>query len=123
MRKQRGQSAVEFALMAPIIFLLIFGMIYGGIMFMDYLNFNNYARTIAREVSLASTEKEREDLKKKYNAYKDKAAGVYKVSVNVEDDSEDVTVTINFTRERSFLIMPDNFSIVYSMKLEEPEEG
>lgn len=90
---------------------------------MDYLNFNNYARTIAREVSLASTEKEREDLKKKYNAYKDKAAGVYMVTVEVTDDSEDVTVKINFTRERSFIIMPENFSIVYSMKLEEAEEG
>lgn len=121
MRKQRGQSAVEFALMAPIIFLLIFGMIYGGVMFMDYLNFNNYARIIAREYSLASTE-EKKSLMQKYENYKDMAAGVYLVTVNVEDDSEDVTVTIHFTRERSFLMMPKEFNIVYSMKLEETDE-
>ncbi len=90
---------------------------------MDYLNFNNFARTVAREVSLTTNTTERAKLIEKYNKFTDKAAGVYKVSVNVEAPDEDVTVTINFTRERSFLIMPDNFSIVYSMKLEEPEEG
>ena len=89
---------------------------------MDYLNFNNYARIIAREYSLASTEQERENLKTKYNTYKDKAAGVYLVTVEVTDDSEDVTVKINFKRERAFLIMPEEFNIVYSMKLEETDE-
>lgn len=121
MRRQRGQSAVEFALMAPVVFLLIFGMIYGGIMFMDYLNFNNYARIIAREVSLASTEKDRQALKDKYNKFTDKAAGVYLVTVNVDYDEEDVEVKINFTRAESFLMMPKEFNIVYSMKLEETD--
>ena len=121
MRRQRGQTAVEFALMAPIIFLLIFGMIYGGIMFMDYLNFNNYARTIAREVSLTTNSTDRAELVKKYNGYKGEA-GVYLVTVEVTDDSEDVTVTINFTRGNSFLVLPKEFNIVYSMKLEETDE-
>lgn len=122
MRRQRGQSAVEFALMAPVVFLLIFGMIYGGVMFMDYLNFNNYARTIAREVSLASTDKDRKALKDKYEKFKDNAAGVYLVTVNVNYDEEDVEVKIKFTRAESFLIMPKEFNIVYSMKLEETED-
>ena len=118
MRKQRGQSAVEFALMAPIIFLLIFGMIYGGIMFMDYLNFNNYARTIAREVSLASADR-RPEIIDKYNDYSDEA-GVYKVLFNVEtQDNEDVIVTVQFRRGNSFLILPEQFDIVYRMKLED----
>ena len=118
MRRRKGQSAVEFALMAPIIFLMIFGMIYGGIMFMDYLNFNNQARAIAREVSLASTEKERQNLKKKYEEFKDKAAGVYAVSFRVNYDEEDVTVEVNFSRKESFIIMPQYFEITYTMKLE-----
>lgn len=123
MRRQRGQSAVEFALMAPVVFLLIFGMIYGGVMFMDYLNFNNYARTIAREVSLASTEKDRELLVKKYTSerYQKMGVGVYEASVNVKTDEEDVTVTIHFSRKESFLMMPKEFNIVYSMKLEETD--
>ena len=85
---------------------------------MDYLNFNNHARTIAREVSLAQTEDARNILMEKYNRYQDEFAGVYKVSVNVDCDSEDVTVTVNFKRGNTFLMMPEEFNIVYSMKLE-----
>ena len=119
MRKQHGQSAVEFALMAPIVFLLIFAMIYGGIMFMDYLNFNNQARTIAREIALATSESDRKNLISKYNSITDVSAGVYKVSFIVDTDSEDVIVTVNFWREKAFLIMPQEFNINYRMKLED----
>lgn len=121
MKRQKGQSAVEFALMAPIIFTLILGMIYGGVMFMDYLNFNNQARTIAREISLA-TPSDRIFLVDKYNKYQDMLAGVYKVSVNVTTDDEDVTVNVDFKRGNSFLMMPEKFGIVYSMKLEDTED-
>ena len=120
MKRQKGQSAVEFALMAPIVFTLILGMIYGGVMFMDYLNFNNWARTIAREISLAQSD-ERQALMDKYNTFTDKLAGVYKVSVNVTTDAEDVTVNVDFTREESFLMMPKEFGIVYKMKLEDTD--
>ena len=121
MKRQKGQSAVEFALMAPIVFTLILGMIYGGVMFMDYLNFNNQARTIAREISLA-TPSDRVFLMDKYNKFTDKLAGVYKVSVNVTTDDEDVTVNVDFTRGNSFLMMPESFGIVYRMKLEDTED-
>ena len=58
MRRQQGQSAVEFALMAPIVFLMIFAAIYGGAMFMDYLNLSNEARTVARSIAVASDKEE-----------------------------------------------------------------
>ena len=121
MKRQKGQSAVEFALMAPIIFALILGMIYGGVMFMDYLNFNNQARTIAREISVASTKEDRDALFEKYQAgnYNDMLAGVYKVSFYATNDNdEDVIVHVDFTRGESFLMMPKEFGIVYRMKLE-----
>ena len=121
MKRQKGQSAVEFALMAPIVFTLILGMIYGGVMFMDYLNFNNQARTIAREVSIAAPS-DRTAIMDKYNRYTDKLAGVYKVSVNVTTDDEDVTVNVDFTRPDSFMMMPKEFGIVYRMKLEDTED-
>ena len=121
MKRQKGQSAVEFALMAPIVFTLILGMVYGGVMFMDYLNFNNQARIIAREVSLA-TPSDRTAIMDKYNRYTDKLAGVYKVSVNVTTDDEDVTVNVDFTRPDSFMMMPKEFGIVYRMKLEDTED-
>jgi len=85
---------------------------------MDYLNFNNYARTIAREVSLASADR-RPEIIEKYNDYSDEA-GVYKVLFNVEtQDNEDVIVTVKFKRGNSFLILPEQFDIVYRMKLED----
>ena len=108
--------------MAPIIFMIVFGMIYGGVMFMDYLNFNNHARMIAREVSLA-TPNDRETLKEKYNKYQDMLAGVYAVSIDVDYDDEDVTVQVDFTRKEAFLIMPKDFAIVYRMKLENTEDS
>ena len=54
MEKRRGQALVEFALIAPMVFLMIFGLIYGGIMFIDYLNLSNDARTVARQIAVAS---------------------------------------------------------------------
>ncbi len=128
MKRQRGQSAVEFALMAPIVFGIIFAMIYGGIMFMDYLNYNNYARTIAREVSLASADK-RGEIIQKYNGWSNKdysKSDVYEIKINVDIESldknkenEDVVVTIEFRRKDSFLVLPSEFDITYRMRLED----
>ena len=117
MTKQRGQSAVEFALMAPLVFGIIFVMIYGGIMFMDYLNYNNYARTMARKVSLAPAD-ERDSIMENYNKYKEEA-GVYLVSFYVRTKDDDVVVTVEFRRKDDFMILPKEFDIVYRMRLED----
>ena len=53
MRKfQKGQSIVEFALVLPLFFLLLWGFIYLGMFFADYLMLNDVARSCAREASL-----------------------------------------------------------------------
>lgn len=65
MRKQRGQSAIEFALMAPIIFMMIFGMIYGGIMFMQYMHYSNAVRTAARQIAVVKNTNQRESMRQK----------------------------------------------------------
>lgn len=57
MRKQKGQAAVEFAFVVPLFFMMCFGMIYGGMAFMDYLQFNNTARVVARTISLSEEDK------------------------------------------------------------------
>lgn len=67
MKQQRGQTMVEFALMLPFMVLFILGMIYGGAMFMEYLNFSNNARQIAREVSVLENVDNREDIIKSYS--------------------------------------------------------
>ena len=60
MQKQQGQSMVEFALIAPIVFIMIFGMIYGGIMFVEYMHYSNAVRTAARQIAIIKNESLRE---------------------------------------------------------------
>lgn len=135
MKKQRGQTLVEFALMAPMIFLLVFAMIYGGVMFMDYLNFCNEARTLARRIAVASTA-DRAKLMEEYNTDKGEVTRFYTVNMTAaysydEDDTEqntpvDAVVTVTFKRDNTDLpwvvykigFPPEKFSIKYSMKLE-----
>lgn len=131
MKKQRGQTLVEFALMAPMIFLLVFAMIYGGVMFMDYLNFCNEARTLARRIAVASTA-DRAELMKTYNTDKgEEFARFYTVNMTAkyspnDEKPVDAVVTVTFNRNNEDLpwvvykigFPPQTFKIVYSMKLE-----
>ena len=39
--------------MAPIVFMMIFGMIWGGIMFMEYMHYSNAVRTAARVIAVS----------------------------------------------------------------------
>ena len=45
---------------------MVFGMIYGGMMFMDYLSLNNSAYKVARDISLTETETEQLEIKNKF---------------------------------------------------------
>ena len=60
---------IEFALVFPMLALFIFGMIYGALLFWDYLNFSNDARTVARTVAVAPQDI-RDKRVKDYNAEK-----------------------------------------------------
>ena len=52
MKRQRGQSVVEFAFVLPLFTLFLFGLIYGGIMFLQYFNLSNDARAEARRIAV-----------------------------------------------------------------------
>ena len=56
MKNQNGQATVEFAFIAALFMFIVLGMIYGGILFMDYLQYNNDARAIAREVAFMKSD-------------------------------------------------------------------
>ena len=47
-RDQRGTAAIEFALIAPIVLMLLFGMISGGMTYSDHLSITNAVREGAR---------------------------------------------------------------------------
>lgn len=106
MRKfQKGQSIVEFALILPFFFLLLWGLVYFGLFFSDYLMLNSAARSCAREASLASSEDALKDLATTYQKQiKDKQVtnlyGLKKLTVTAESNdksktNKDVVVVIN----------------------------
>ena len=135
MKKQRGQSMVEFALIAPMIFLMIFGMIWGGYMFMEYLRFSNDVRAAARAIALSKDETE---IQTNINIYKDSLYDTYKelpdlyrvtkedIVIGKTEDNKDISITINFTRRNDLpaVLMWVNFPpekippIQYKMRLE-----
>ena len=126
MKRQQGQSAVEFALMAPIIFLMIFGMIYSGIMFMEYLHYSNAVRTAARTIAVDSSkmESQKDWLEKLWK--NEVSVKFYEPKVSITTDSSDVKIDVTFERDDSIpnILKAINFppkyikALSYTMKLE-----
>jgi Flp pilus assembly protein TadG len=48
-RSERGQAAVEFTLIAPVLLMLLLGIVQGGIAFHNYLAVTDAARAAARQ--------------------------------------------------------------------------
>ncbi|MBE8953772.1 MAG: pilus assembly protein [Quinella sp. 1Q7] len=136
MKRQRGQSMVEFALMAPIVFMMIFGMIYGGIMFMQYMHYSNAVRTAAREIAVSAennritTKEDKEEwLTKVWKSEVD--TRFYTPTVNINpNDNGDVVINVTFyMNEAEYNSLPNILkslefpprsikAIEYRMKLE-----
>ena len=148
MKRQHGQALVEFAFMMPLMFLMVFGLIYGAVIFLDYLNFSNDARAVARRIAVTTNETDRAELIDDYNkAANSKFARFYNVTRQVgysyakktittdEGTTEevddmtkpiDVVVVVKFERDNKDLPLilyktgfpPEEFAIRYTMKLE-----
>ena len=52
-RDERGQTAVEFALVAPILIVLVLGIMQFGVAFHDYVTITDAARAGARQAIIA----------------------------------------------------------------------
>ena len=135
MKKQRGQSLVEFALILPMFALFLFGLIYGGIMFRDFLDFSNEARAVARQIAVASDTaattsalSDRKQLISNWTNAAERDYGIYKVKLLPTEDDDDVLVTVTFTMTddaglprvlaNNFDFPPKTFTLKYRMKLE-----
>ena len=106
MSKQKGQSMVEFALILPGLIFIFLGLVYGGILFMDYIQYNNAARAIARAAafSLSESEDAAEDALETHRAalekkYFNPLTSLYKATLSpIVYENKEVTVTITFER-------------------------
>ena len=56
MERQKGQSMVEFALILPLFVFIFLAIMYMGMLFADYLSFNDIARSAARYAAINGTD-------------------------------------------------------------------
>ena len=97
MNRQKGQAVVEFAFIAPLFFMMCFGMIYGGLLFMDYLQFNNAARGVARAISIAEVSQRdilKNDFENHSGSYYNQLTSLYTATPDVRLESDKVIVEI-----------------------------
>ena len=130
MKKHKGQSLVEFALVFPFFLLLILALIYSGMLFYDYSTLSNIARSAAREraISPPSGVADADITGYYFDSSKQQfrpnlVTGLYKPASNplvITTSGDDIVVTINMVLgERSpimEIVVPDRYSIVYHMR-------
>ncbi len=135
MKRQKGQSLVEFTLVMPFFFLLVFGLIYSGMLFYDYSTLSNVARSAARERAITPTVagKTIADQNTEITEYYYKngkfvyglVTSLYNPPENamvISGPSSDGDITVTITMElgdSSFLmrqVVPERYSVVYHMR-------
>ena len=135
MNKQKGQALVEFALILPFFLLLVFGLIYSGMLFHDYSTLSTIARTAARDKAITENVEDTTIIERYYSSEKGKfkyalVTDLYKPgeeeSTNppmlIETKSDgDIVVTINMrlaedTSPLMEMVLPSKYSIVYHMR-------
>ena len=134
MNKQKGQSLVEFTLVLPFFLLLIFSLIYTGMLFYDYSTLSNVARTAARERAITDSGISNSTILERYFKVSSdgkpgftyglvtslyKPADANPMTINGPDEKGDIVVTITMTlQDKSSLmemVLPENYTVVYHM--------
>lgn len=134
MMKKKGQALVEFALVVPFFLLLIFGLIYSGMLFYDYSTLSNIARSAARERAITVQKTEttpngltNDDIKEFYfkngkftpslvtSLYHPANTNPFTI-----EGTDNIVVTITMQLgDRSPLmriVLPEQYTIVYNMR-------
>ena len=130
MKNNKGQSLVEFALVIPFFLLLVFGIIYSGMLFHDYSTLSNLARSAAREAAIVSGTQYDEIGAFYLNQSKNMLTTLYTTeAVRVDPETQDdgtagVRVRIHMVRTITSGVLndvtPPTFDIVYFMKKDTP---
>ena len=136
MRNQKGQAVVEFAVVLPLFLLVLFGIIYSGMLFYDYSSLSNLARSGAREAAISQNITT--NIGNIENHYKgfivDGEAGQNRlitslyipadtdrpvvVSYDKDDESVGVTITMKLNTASALMqmVLPKEYKIEYFMK-------
>lgn len=127
MKRQDGQVIVEFALILPLFLLMIFGLIYSGMLFHDYSTVSSMARSAAREAAIMQGTSGYSNIKTYYlNQGQGLLTSLYKTdSFDIKkgkEDNNDDEVYVNITMKRNFsfplidIVLPETFGIDYYMR-------
>ncbi|GHH97576.1 TadE/TadG family type IV pilus assembly protein [Neobacillus kokaensis] len=92
MKSEKGQSLVEFALILPLLVMLVLGIIDFGRIFHAYLTIDHAGREAARAASIGKTQAEAEQIG--INA--GKSINLTDVKVSPGSSGADATVTITY---------------------------
>ena len=141
--KQKGQAIIEFAVILPLFVLFLFGIIYSGMLFYDYISLSNLARSAAREAAIVK-DLDDDKIGKMEDHYTKKASSLltslytpapdtnetYPFKIELKDSSttdKSVEVTIRMQRNVSSglleIILPEDYTIIYYMRRDEQSDG
>ena len=133
MKRHKGQVIVEFALILPFFLLIMFGIIYSGMMFHDYSTLSNIARASAREAAISGISPDSENRYKTIELkYKDQIKTLMTSFYVVQDENNPIkieqatndsissTIIMKVSVSGYFLdmILPPTFGVQYYMKKE-----
>jgi Flp pilus assembly protein TadG len=105
-RQQRGQTMTEFALVLPLLVLLLFGVIQFGIAFNNYITLTDAVRAGARQAAVSANMDEPATVTEEQ--VRESAAGLEPAELDVSVSStwehgDDVTVTATYPYSISLL--------------------
>lgn len=133
MNRQKGQSIVEFALIIPLVLLVIMGMIYGAFAYADYLQCTTSVREAARNIAMQTTKEKRSQkaaslTNNSYQPalYKAKLyTEEYAVTVTEPTDANPGTVEVSATLQRKdnirIIVLPERLGPVKCTMPIEPD--
>jgi Flp pilus assembly protein TadG len=99
--RSRGQALVEFVLVAPILLIVLLGILQFGIVLHDYISVTNAADAAARKASVTATQSNAQDLVISTARAAAPDLNVSNLGVTVSPGSpwsqgQDVTVTVSY---------------------------
>ena len=128
MNKHKGQVIVEFALILPLFLLIMYGIIYSGMLFYDYSTLSNIARASAREAAISDSANY-EAIENRYEELLGNLMTSFYVkegakAIDIQDISAEnsVQTTINMKLNVSGyfveMVLPKTFGVRYYMRKE-----